>query len=434
MHGISHILLGLTALERWGATRRLEPRVQPYHWFVLIGAAVIVVLLVLLMAISSRRRLNKGRTVETFTDNAQRRGLSARERQILLAVAMRSGLSHTYEIFHEMEAFQRGTIQLLGECTQTRTPEEIEALKAEIARLRLKLGFRKAAGGGPMAPQERLSTRQIPVGASIDLTRRWGRQTVAAHATVLGNDGTALAVMLHAPLESAAGDPWFAQCYAGMSAWEFRTSTVRCDGTRLVLAHSDEIRFINRRRFPRVAVHFPGLIAHLPLMHGVVQAGETMSADSAGSAPAEAGLMATEAPVFVESTITELAGPGLRIETALQVHVDDRVLVVFLATEGSDGAAARCKTVAAVGRVRQGRDTESGTQIPDAIDRVWTGSPQHDLGARADQPLSIAVELTGLSDEEIEELASLTSELAASRPGQEATKPAETSASVAATT
>ncbi len=48
------------------------------------------------------------------------------------------------------------------------------------------------------------------------------------------------------------------------------------------------------------------------------------------------------------------------------------------------------------------RSTRYGTGPPSEISRRWPP-----------QPLSVAVELTGLSDEEIEELASLTQELSA---------------------
>jgi hypothetical protein len=79
--------------------------------------------------------------------------------------------------------------------------------------------------------------------------------------------------------------------------------------------------------------------------------------------------------------------------------------------EGIGDGQTRVHTVAAVGRVKHGRDIARGVAIPDAIDRVWEGSPQRDFRAVAAQPLSVAVELTGLSDEEIEELASMTNRL-----------------------
>jgi hypothetical protein len=394
MDGIAHIVLGLTAIERWGATRRLEPRAGPYHGFVLVGVVVMVVLLALLIAISywrHRQSKSQAQKPETFADNSERRGLSVRERQILLAIALRSGLQHTVEVFHDRDALDRGMTQLLVECAQTRTAQEIEDLKAEIARIRLKLGFDKASAGGGGPTRQQTGSGEVPVGARLELTGRSAGRAVTLQAEVLRNDGIEMAVALPAPLDSHVGDSWLARYYAGMSAWEFRTSTVSCAGKTLVLCHSGEVHFINRRRFERVAVHTPVLLAHLPFLR----------TDAAGG----------EAPVFVASTLTELAGPGLRIETTLQMQVDDQILVVFRLPEGTDAPPAGTRAVTAVGRVKHGRDVERGVAIPDAIDRVWEGSSTRDFHALAAGPLWIAVELTGLSNEEIEELVAVTSRL-----------------------
>jgi hypothetical protein len=427
MDGVAHIVLGLTAIERWGATRRLEPRAVPHHWFVLVGFVAMLVLFSLLIAISYRRHQqgkSKAQKPETFADNAQRRGLDVRERQILLAIALRSGLGRTHDVFHEIEAFNQGAVQLLGECSQTRTSQEIDGLKAEVSRLRLKLGFQKASGGGGAVVQWRPSSREIPVGKSIELTGRSEGEAVAIRGEVLRNDEIELAVALRTPLKSTAGDSWLARYYAGMSAWEFRASTVSCDGKKLILNHSGEVHFINRRRFDRVAVRSPALIAHLPFLRSDLAAWEATSEGTDVPPPADAkgtpdaadrvwgpNPMARYTPVFVESMVTELAGPGLRIETPLQVQVDDQVVVVFRSAEGIDGTQTRAHTVAAVGRVKHGRDIGRGVAISDAIDRVWEGYPQRDFRAVAAQRLSVAVELTGLTNDEIEELASMTNRL-----------------------
>jgi hypothetical protein len=424
MHGIAHILLKSTAMERWEAFHRMGPRSALQDWFVLLGVVAMLVLLLLLAAISYRRRQKRtDQTVETFGGNAQRRGLNVRERQILLAVAQRSGLPDTPEIFHEVEAFHRGAGQLLAEWAQTRTPPEMEELKAQIARLRRKLGFQKASGGAAATARAHQSTRAIPIGGILELTDVRDRKAAPLRVEVVRNDEREMAVLLKMPRESNAGEAWLARYFAGMSAWEFRTTTLRRDGLRLVLAPSGEVRVSNRRRFPRVAVHLPALLTHLPLLRPERAADATASLDAEVSASTPT--RAAQAPTFVESFVTELAGPGLRLETSLQVHVDDRVLIVLQLPEGHAGVPTRGLTVAAVGRVKHGRDIEHGQRIPDAIDHVWDGSPERDFQAVAAGPLSVAVELTGLSDEEIEELASLTQELSArtaerhDNPGQE---------------
>jgi hypothetical protein len=405
MYSITHILLGLTAAERWAAARQIGPRSVSQQWFVMIGVALLLALLVLLLATSYRRhQQSKGRQAKEFDVTALRRGLTARERQILLVIAGRSGLGRTHDIFHEMEAFDRGAVQLLAECVHTRTPQEITELKAEIAALRQKLDIRRVVGGGAVV-RGRSSSREIPVGKFLELTGRRDNQAVALRLEVLRNDEIELAVALRTPLGSKPGDSWLARYYSGLSACEFRTSTVRCDDQRLVLSHSDDIHFVNRRRFPRVTGRWAALIAPLPFVQSDLTAGEAAARRADVSRA-----VAKYAPAFVEGTVTEFAGPGLRIEAPLQVQAEDRVLVVFRLGEPGSGTQAGQRTVTGIGRVKRRRETGQG--------------------------LSIAVELTGLSDAEIDDLASLTNELSAraSGPrGDRATGPQEAPAYAATT-
>ena len=86
------------------------------------------------------------------------------------------------------------------------------------------------------------------------------------------------------------------------------------------------------------------------------------------------------------AVVTELAGPGLRIELPLDVKMGERVLVVFNLngkndqTSGSQetGSAATAKIIEDVGEVRHTKPIENG--------------------------FSIAVELTGLGDSDVNEL------------------------------
>jgi len=408
MYSRVHILLALTSEERWAAVRRLGPRAASQEWFVMIGVVVLLVLLALLVTISYRRhQQTEGQKEEEFDLAALRRGLTARERQIIEALAARSGLRRRPDIFHKVDAFDRGAVQLLAECAQTRTPQEITDLKAEMAAVRQKLGIRAApAGRGATLGRGQPSTRDIPVGKFLDLTGRREDQAIALRVEILRNDEIELAVALRTPLGSKPGDSWLARYYSGLSAWEFRTSTVGCDEQRLVLSHSDDIHFVNRRRFPRVTGRWGALIAPLPFVQSDQAAGETAARRADSSRPAAKG-----APAFVEGTVTEFAGPGLRIEAPLQVQIEDRVLVVFRLGEAGRGAQGGQRTVTGIGRVKRRRETGQG--------------------------LTLAVELTGLSDTEIDDLASLADELSARAPGprgDRATGPQEAPAYVAPTT
>ena len=89
------------------------------------------------------------------------------------------------------------------------------------------------------------------------------------------------------------------------------------------------------------------------------------------------------------ASVTELAGPGLRIEAPLEVKVGERVLVILKLSEEDlqsnsqrSGKTAPEKIVENIGEVRHTKRIKNG--------------------------FSIAVELTGLSDPNINELVRVT--------------------------
>ena len=116
-----------------------------------------------------------------------------------------------------------------------------------------------------------------------------------------------------------------------------------------------------------MAGRWAALIAPLPFVQSDLAAGDA-AAHRRGLAR-----WPPDAPAFVQGIVTEFAGPGLRLEAPLQVQVEDRVLVVFRLGEPGDGTQASQRTVTGIGRVKHRRETGPG--------------------------LSIAVELTGLSDD-----------------------------------
>ncbi len=90
--------------------------------------------------------------------------------------------------------------------------------------------------------------------------------------------------------------------------------------------------------------------------------------------------------------ITELAGPGLRIEVPTQIRPGERVLVVFKPPRGAAAGAGadlhldEACVMEDVGQVRHSRVTSTG--------------------------VSIAVELLGLNETEVDELVRITNAIA----------------------
>lgn len=393
---IWNVMAALTPKERWDAARGLNSRsaaggaLDP--WFLILAIAALVFLLGLLWHVSKKRRMTPGSlSRELFAENAVRRGLSVRERQILLAIAMRSRLVRSHEIFTTAEAFDRGTAKLLAECLQTRTPDENEQLKIEVVSLREKLGFQVLQNGAGPVHCRSTSSRDIPIGGILELTRRRERSGQAIQARVVRNDDIELAVDLAEPVEAHGSDAWRVRYSFGLSVWEFDTTAAGCDDRRLTLNHSEYVRFVNRRRFLRVAVNLPALVAHFPFVRD----------DACSDAEGRKRMVQIDRrddavfdpPTFVQATLVELAGPGLRLEAPLHVHAGDRIIVAFQVTAktlGENGTDAREKStrvIESVGQVRHWRSTEQG--------------------------VSIAVELMGLSGADIDTLVRITNQVGA---------------------
>ncbi len=387
--------LALTPVEKWKAVQRFtrhDGGETSDYWFFVLAIGVLVILLALLWQASKRRRApTRSLSRELFAENAVRRGLSPRERQILLAVTMRSGLVRSHDIFTTVEAFDRGAAKLLAECLRTRTADEIGQLKAEITSLREKLGFQVAPHGLGPANSRTASSRDIPVDSTLELTRRHDRSRTPIAARVVRNDDIELAVDLETPVETHSSDAWRVRYSFGMSVWEFDTTAAGGDGVRLMLNHSDHVRFVNRRRFPRVAVDIPVFVASFPFIRRPASGGGHSRFHT------ERGLrtdkVTFEPPAFVTGVVTELAGPGLRIEAPLAIRAGDRVIVAFqvtpvpmdettTATGDTDGCI-----IQSVGQVRHWRSTSQGT--------------------------SIAVELVGLNEADIDMLVRITNHAAA---------------------
>jgi hypothetical protein len=222
-------------------------------------------------------------------------------------------------------------------------------------------------------------------------------------STVIENNDVEFTVKLNVSLESKPGEIWSVRYYFGASVWEFETSSISCYGNILVLNHSNNIRFINRRRFLRVPVKKPTFIARFPFARTLlpdINSGKETGGDSA-NIPADSW----GPPEFVPASVTELAGPGMRIEAPLEVKVGDRVLVILKLSEADDkpdsnrtGKIAPQKIVEDIGEVRHTKRIKNG--------------------------FSIAVELKGLSDPNINELVRATN--AASLNTRAKTKGAQT--------
>jgi len=386
--GLNAFFLALTPIERWHGARRFDSSSTDYNWFILLSVIAVIILTVLLIAANYNNK-NKERkaTNKIFINYATRTGLSRRERQILLDIAKITKLKRIESIFTMVTAFDRGAAELTKNVLALRGARTSKNLSAQLSVLREKLGFEKNSSISAVN-SNKPSSKHIPTGKQLHMTRRKTGDEANIESTVIENNDVELTVKLKVSLESKPGELWSVHYYFGASVWEFETSSISCYGNILVLNHSDNIRFINRRRFLRVPVKKPTFIARFPFARMLQPKNDSGRGTSKDSADISGNTWGP--PEFVPASVTELAGPGLRIEAPLEVKVGDRVLVILKLSEEEDnkpgsnrtGRTAPEKIVEDIGEVRHTKRIKNG--------------------------FSIAVELIGLSDPNISELVRVT--------------------------
>ncbi len=387
----------LSPRERWAAARQFDS-VMTQRWFIIAGIASIVVLTVLLAAVTlNRRRKERKSSHKMFDGYCRRRGLSKSERDILRQIAAKAGLKRSESVFTLSSAFDRGAGMMLREQMNIGDPDEVKEMRMELSFLREKLGFKNRpsySAGAAVTDVSQLNSRQIPVGKEVQMTRRKARDGEIS-ATITHNTDSELGVRLSQRVKITFGEYWCVRYYFGSSVWEFDTSVVSYDGDVLVLEHSDNVRFINRRRFLRLSVKLRAYVAYFPFKAQIKTPEAAQNHKNAKHKQEEPDVTAAWGPPeFIPAVITEIAGPGLRVRSSLKAKPGDKVLLVFNLNEEviPDPASSAPKQapipniVQAMGEVRHSRAIENG----------W----------------SIAVELASLNDRDIGELIKATNHVA----------------------
>ncbi len=283
----------LNASEKYDAVRNL-PGISlgsPWVWG---GAIVLLVVVPIVIAavVFTQRAGRRKRARESFRHQASRLGLSGEEQLLLANLAGLAGIKEPRNVLTIESAFD----QAAG------SRDAGDGTGQILESLRTKLGFGTSTGPSRHVS---VSSRQIPESASLELTFA-GRGSFAG-GVVVANLPDALAVMMHTPTQCEIGGKVGIR-YSNMGAvWEFDTQIVRVIDATILLKHTDEIRFMNRRRFPRIPTTRQACIAAFPFL---VTSGRT------------------DAPRFVRATLDEIAGAGLELQAPLEIEVGERALVV----------------------------------------------------------------------------------------------------------
>ncbi len=351
-------LLGAINSEKYASVRRMtRANAENQIWFLVMMVSVALLLsLLLLLFRKHNAEVVKQRSDKRFHLYADNKGLVTEECSILSKITERAEVGQKETVFHAMAAFNRGAAKLMKDRFSAGLDlEGRKRLNRRISDIRGKLGFKKKtySYGVRSRKSKGLSSRQIPVGKKLSMVLSSNKGQSRVDVVVISNDDVEFVVRAEFPQLCRIGDMWNIHYHFGASIWEFDALMIDNNGDRISLNHSDNIRFINRRRFLRVDVDRPALISSFPVFTEVV----------------EDFLL----PKFNPARITEMSGPGIRLETAFEVSDGERVLVLFRAADG--------RMVGDIGIVRGYRGGETG---------------------------SIGIELVGMGDKGVDELVRMT--------------------------
>ncbi len=393
--GLNFLVLSLTPVQRWQAARSLNISFMGERWFIAACVAALVILTVLFIMVTHNRSKEERKAENRlFYEYADQRGLNPRERHILMYIATRANLKQKESIFTMADAFDRGATKIIRASITIKGSNKRSNLSAELSVLREKLGFRRRVSASVDALiTERPSSRQIPTGKKLYITTLERGDFNNIESVVIENSDVELVIETSKPLEIKEDESLCLRYYFGASIWEFETTVIGCMNKSLSLNHSDNVRFVNRRRFLRVPINEPAYIAAFPFAKTLPD--NEKSNKQSGSDDAWGP------PRFVPADITELAGPGLRVVAPLKVKVGDRVVVILKLNERkSHNLVSQTNSVALNSVFADNRRTKPSRIIEDI------GMVRH--AEAAQNGFSIAVELTGLSEANLSELVRAT--------------------------
>ncbi len=291
----------LTPDERWAGvndyarTQRVDP------WWVAFCVLTGLVLCVVAL-ISYRGYIGSWNTKRKIRENARRTGLNEPEQQLIETLAQLSGLRHPEAVFTMSQAFDHAvaSMMVLPRC-QTMSNQARGQLGDIVQALRTKLCFDNT----PRSENSRIpSSRAIPTGSRLSVIHRG--QVEGAEAIVEVNDPMEMAVRPDPQMAARPGETLVLQYCQGMAAWEFTAPITAVRDGKLVLGHTSQVRYVNRRRVLRVPLRRPAKVGSLSFH---------------GGAAAEMRMLDAE--------LTEIAGPGLVMESALHPLMGQRVVAAM---------------------------------------------------------------------------------------------------------
>jgi len=299
--GYGMIAAALSAAERWGAARNwyYEPLM---NWTVWLPVAVGVALALAAVAVYRVRIAHKA-MLKAFRKADDRFELTRNERVVLEQIARLAGLKRFSNIFTMETAFERG-VSLLGQsrAVEEMPKEAVERMSEVIEALRVKLGME-------FSPYSEGSTEEVvhlAQGDGVTFVHRDNASAVEATVTTIQGRNVTLQFADEVPLRVGQACV-IHRVYDGQQ-WEYNVSIAEPGEGYAVARLIGKPRKRNLRRFVRVPTRQAAYVAPFPFV-----------SPSASD----------ETPQFVAGTLSEIGGPGLRLDVPLAVETGDTVLVVL---------------------------------------------------------------------------------------------------------
>ena len=300
-HDITN-LLATTPIDRYHGVRDTlagleDAWLQPL--LISLGATAAAVA----AAVTIIHLLRRRQWLKLFSAQAATSGLNEQERRLLAVLAEQARLRDPSAIFTNPSVFDRGMEKLMLSARFLGLSNSMQAMSiAVLNSLREKMGLQRMV-------QEKVDPAQgtitVPRGARLTVVSRGA--AAEFEATVSNSRPAQIMVEADAPVECSAGEGWLIRYTDGNALWEMDASVIRNDQGRILLSHSGQARFINRRRYPRIPTCKSARVALFPLVRP----------DGGGEV------------IFQPATLLEIAGPGLKLEADLDVRSGQRLLVVL---------------------------------------------------------------------------------------------------------
>lgn len=367
------LVLALSPLERLQAVRSglSGPNILRDRWFILIAGLAILILAISLVVLRKKQyKKFTAFSANLFDAAADRWGLNEDERELLLEAANNSCPQSPILIFESSEFFDKGTAWILNKGFKDGyNLEQRKKLYLKFSDIKNKIGLTKPTYKNTLraSKSNNMTSRNVRVGAAVRLIDD-KNPTLKYQAEIVDINEIELWLKPQSFVEVEPGQIWRIHYQCGACVWEFLSGCIGVEQGNLILCHSEDVKFINRRRFQRVGIKRNCKIA---LFDNQVEFDWDLP---------------IPVPQFYDALVIELSGPGLQILSDIEFKSGQRLLIVA--------------------------DIEKGLCVQDVAE-VRHSSKHNGKNV-------IAVELIGLDDAALAKLVKLTNKIAlSSKPGLE---------------